>query len=128
MRRATEKQFGSLKAMTVEGAVNSPCVVLFHGYGADAADLLPLHEVLGQSKDVTWVFPDAPMEVIIAPGFYGKAWFQIDNKRLENSLRTGVPVDMSESTPNGIEGARKAAISLYEELLKKHSCVILGRV
>ncbi|MCB0351693.1 MAG: hypothetical protein KDD38_10955, partial [Bdellovibrionales bacterium] len=83
MRQAKEKQFGSLKTLTVEGSVNGPCVVLFHGYGADASDLVPIYEVMGLSKDVTWVFPEAPMEVIIAPGFYGKAWFQIDNKRLE---------------------------------------------
>lgn len=126
MRKAIEKQYGSLKTLTLEGASGGPCVVLFHGYGADAADLLPLHEIMGLSKDVTWVFPEASMEVIIAPGFYGKAWFQIDNKRLENSIRTGVAVDMSTSTPAGIEGARKAAISLYSDLLKKHSRVVLG--
>ncbi len=66
------------------------------------------------------------MEVIIAPGLYGKAWFQIDNKRLENALKNGVPADLSAGTPSGIESARKAAISLYEELLKSHSRVILG--
>ena len=126
MRQAKEKQFGSLKTLTVEGSVNGPCVVLFHGYGADASDLVPIYEVMGLSKDVTWVFPEAPMEVIIAPGFYGKAWFQIDNKRLETSLRTGEPVDMSQTTPNGLEAARKAAISLFDDLSKKHSHIVLG--
>jgi phospholipase/carboxylesterase len=126
MRQALHKQIGSIKTLTIEGAANGPCVVLFHGYGADASDLIPLSDMMKLSKDVTWVFPEAPMEVIIAPGFYGKAWFQIDNRRLEAAMANGEPIDMSNTTPPGLEAARKSATTLYDELIKKHSRVVIG--
>lgn len=100
MRTAINKKFGSLKSFVLEGAPGGPAVILFHGYGADAGDLLPLAEMMGLDKSITWVFPDAPMEVIIAPGFTGRAWFQIDNKRLEAALQNGEPADLSQTTPS----------------------------
>jgi phospholipase/carboxylesterase len=126
MRQAIEKTFGSLKTLTLEGKPNGAAVILFHGYGADFADLLPVAEMMGLPQDVTWVFPNAPMEVIIAPGFYGRAWFQIDSKRLEEAVRKGEPSDLSESNPPGLESARKLATSLYDDLLKKHSNIVIG--
>lgn len=121
------KKIGTLKCQVIEGApASGPCIVFFHGYGANSSDLIPLAEMMSLSTDVTWVFPEAPLQVIIAPGFYGKAWFQIDNKRLELAMKTGEPADMSMSSPKGLDAACMAAISMYEELLKKHSRVILG--
>ncbi len=126
MRQAVEKTIGALKTLKLEGKPGGPAVVLFHGYGADSSDLLPLAEMMGLSENVTWVFPNAPLEVIIAPGFYGRAWFQIDSQRLESALKRGEIVDMSKSTPQGLESAARAATSLYEELLKNHSTILLG--
>ncbi len=126
MKMATVKKIGSLKCQVIEGEAKGPCVVFMHGYGADSSDLIPLAEIMGLSPKVTWVFPEAPMQVIIAPGFTGKAWFQIDNTRLEAAMVSGEPVDMSESTPKGIETARATVVAMYDELLKQHSKVILG--
>jgi phospholipase/carboxylesterase len=126
MRRAVEKQFGSLKCLTLEGAVGGPCVVLFHGYGADSSDLLPLAEMMNSGPHITWVFPDAPLEVIIAPGFYGKAWYQIDMKRLEQAMVNGEPADLTQTKPPGLEEARKRAATLYDDLRAKHSHLVLG--
>ncbi|MEQ1665000.1 MAG: esterase [Bdellovibrionales bacterium] len=126
MRKAVQKQIGGLKTLTLEGKVGGSCIVLFHGYGADASDLIPLSDMLGLGEGVTWVFPEGPMEVIIAPGSHGKAWFQIDVSRLEKSMLSGEPVDMSQTTPSGIERARKNATLMYDEVLKKHSRIILG--
>lgn len=126
MRKSVSRQIGALKTFVMEGDKRGPCVVLFHGYGADASDLMPLADMMELPNSVTWVFPDAPLEVIIAPGFYGRAWFQIDAKRLENAMMNGEPADMSQTTPGGLEVASKMALSLYNELIKDHSKVILG--
>jgi phospholipase/carboxylesterase len=126
MRTSKEMQIGSLKCFVIEGAPKGPCVVLFHGYGADASDLMPLADIIGLSKNVTWVFPNAPLEVIIAPGFYGRAWYPIDNKRLEKSVMEGQPLDMSTIQPPGLENANRLANTLYDELVKNYSKVVLG--
>ena len=126
MRKAIEKQFGSLKGLCLEGSQGGPCVVLFHGYGADASDLLPLAEMLSMNPNITWVFPEAPLEVIIGPGFYGKAWFSIDAKRLEQAMVNGEPADLSQSEPKGLDEARKRVMSLYDDLVQRHNLVVVG--
>jgi len=126
MRQAVEKSIGALKTLVLEGKPKGAAVVLFHGYGADYTDLIPLSEMMNLSPDVTWIFPNAPNEVIVAPGFYGRAWFQIDTQRLEESIRRGEPTDMSNSTPPGLEGARKLAANFYSEVLKNYSSIVLG--
>ncbi len=124
--QAKPKTIGGLKTLIVEGAVRGPAVVLFHGYGADAADLLPLADLMSLSKDVTWVFPDAPLKIISAPGMHGRAWYPIDAQLLERSLRMGEPADLSQQEPQGLSSARTSALALYEELRMQHSSVIVG--
>jgi phospholipase/carboxylesterase len=126
MRHAVEKSIGPLKSLVLEGKPNTDtCIILFHGYGADASDLVPLADMMG-IPNATWIFPDAPMEVIIAPGIYGKAWFQIDQRRLENALVSGQPLDMSSVTPNGFEAAAKMALGLFENVRSKYKKVFVG--
>jgi phospholipase/carboxylesterase len=126
MRQAIEKTIGSLKVLMLEGRPEGAAVMLMHGYGADYSDLIPMAEMMGLSPDVTWVFPNAAQEVIIAPGFYGRAWFQIDTRRLEESVKRGETTDMSNTTPSGLEGARKMITTTYDELLKRYSRVVIG--
>jgi len=126
MKNAVAKSIGSLKSLSIDGTPGGPCVVFFHGYGADAADLIPLYDMLHLSSNTTFICPEAQMEVIIAPGMYGKAWFQIDSRRLEEAMKNGEPTDMSQTTPPGLEQARKVAARMYDELVEKHSKVIIG--
>jgi phospholipase/carboxylesterase len=120
------KKYGSLNCLVREGASNGPCVVFLHGYGADSSDLVPLSDMMNLSKDVTWVFPEAPLQVIIAPGFTGRAWFQIDTHRLEQAMIAGEPADLSQSTPKGLDSARALVAQMYDELLKQHSKIVVG--
>lgn len=127
MSQTVKKKYGPLNCLVREGKMaNGPCVVMLHGYGADSSDLVPLADMMGLPASVTWVFPEAPMQVIIAPGFSGKAWFQIDSKRLEQSMISGEPADLSQSTPKGLDSAREAVTQMYNELLKQHSSVVIG--
>lgn len=126
MGQAIQKTIGGLKTFTIEGAAGGPCVMLMHGYGADSADLVPLADMMNLSSQVTWVFPEAPQQVIIAPGFHGRAWYQIDMSRLEKAMVQGQTVDLSSTNPPGIDSARKHITNLYDALLRQHSKVIVG--
>lgn len=125
MKNAEEKSFGGLKTLVVNGDKKGPCIILFHGYGADASDLMPLSEMM-DIPNATWIFPDAPMEIIVAPGTFGKAWFNIDQRKLEKAMVQGELLDMSQTTPSGFEGAVRLAQSMYAEVSKVYDRIVVG--
>ena len=55
------KTFGTLDCIVVDEPGAERSIVLFHGYGADAADLAPLAREIRLSRPARWVFPDAPL-------------------------------------------------------------------
>lgn len=64
---------------------NAPAVVMFHGFGADASDLYPLHEAL--PRNFNYLFPGGPLEIPFTPWMSGRAWFAIDFAQLEQAKR-----------------------------------------
>lgn len=102
-----------------EGA---PTIVLFHGYGADGADLAPLAAELDLPRPARWLFPNAPLPL----DWGGRAWFQIDVQSIEKAQSTGKPVDWSGSDPAALEDARSAAGEFIESLRVPWQKLILG--
>src|SRR5262249_48823517 len=95
---------------------DAPTVVLFHGYGADGADLAPLAMELDLPRPVRWLFPDAPLPL----DWGGRAWFPIDVAAIDRAQRTGQAVDWSN------EGAAAPARRFLESLGVPWSRLILG--
>lgn len=123
---AQPQRIGPLEAVVSPGQPGGPCIVLFHGYGADANDLAPLAPMLDLPREVTWVFPEGHLEVPIAPGFYGRAWFSIDIDAYENAMRTGKHRELSEKRPPGLDQAKSKASQLLGALKSRHSQLIWG--
>lgn len=67
---------------TQDGA--NACIVLFHGYGADANDLAGLSGAFKFDTKVDWFFPQGIFEVPIGPMMSGRAWFQLRIADFEN--------------------------------------------
>ena len=67
---------------TTKGA--KTCVVLFHGYGADAEDLASLAQSLYFSEDVDFLFPQGLKTVSLGSGITGRAWFQLQSDNFES--------------------------------------------
>ncbi|MFZ9889014.1 MAG: alpha/beta hydrolase, partial [Myxococcota bacterium] len=108
---ATERSGGELRGV----------VVLCHGYGAPADDLVGLApEVLQRRPELAqhlrFVFPAAPLSLGLP--FGGRAGGPIDIERLERAMQRGETRDMSNEVPQGIETARRAMQRLLEELLR----------
>jgi phospholipase/carboxylesterase len=102
-----------------EGA---PTIVVFHGYGADGADLAPMALELALPRPARWLFPDAPLTL----DWGGRAWFAIDVASIELAQRTGKAVDWSESSPEALGEARSAAGAFVEALRVPWQKLILG--
>ena len=120
------KRIGDIDCLVVEGQPEAPCVVLFHGYGADAQDLYPFSMELGLAKNINWVFPNGIIEVPLGPQWTGRAWFSIDVQALEKSMREGTHRDMSQLRPPEMDRAAKLTRGLIKSLQSQYSKVIWG--
>lgn len=120
------KKIGPLDVVEISPAGHGPCVVLFHGYGADCFDLTPLAHAVAAPKGTKWYFPNAPLEIPIAPGFMGRAWFPIDIEALERSMRMGKFRDMTNSTPAGIDKSKILAHEFLTALDRKPEEIVIG--
>jgi phospholipase/carboxylesterase len=91
-------------------------VVLLHGFGAPGDDLVALHRVLDVGREVRFVFPEAPHSLPPQFGGMGRAWWQLDLDRMERAASAGVPRDLADEDPEGVEDARAKVQALLREL------------
>ena len=80
------QDFPPLKALMVEKD-NNPAlnVVLFHGYGANAMNLFPLHRYIDAGIPLRWIFPEGPDPV--NPPELGRSWFPLDIEAVHTGQR-----------------------------------------
>lgn len=112
----SRRTLGPLEALVVEGSGEAPAVVLFHGYGADAADLAPLASALPLRLRPTWVFPEGPLSLGPAGWPGARAWFPIDEKSLERAQYSGKPMDLAKGGAGAPEHFLRASALAKEAL------------
>ncbi|TGL62637.1 alpha/beta hydrolase [Leptospira jelokensis] len=120
------ESLGPLKVLRVKGDPDAPTVVLFHGYGASAFDLYPIHEVLVTDQKFNWVFPHGHLSIPLMPGYNGRAWFPIDMAALEEAIRKNDFRNFADKDPEGMDIARASAYLMLEALGVPWSQLILG--
>lgn len=110
-------KLGSLDTLEIEPAPGTTrgAVFLFHGFGADNADLASLSGVVEAPKHVCWYFPNGPHSVVIGPHMTGRAWFPLRLAELEQR-----GVDFTQETPEGMEKAVEQALKAVEAAKSKH--------
>lgn len=122
MRRVSTR-LGELDCQVVEaipeGADPELAVVLCHGFGAPATDLVPLASELVALKPelgprVRWVFPAAPLSLAALGMPHGRAWFHLPMEVLMGQERNWD--EFARSTPEGLPRARRALLSLLSAL------------
>jgi phospholipase/carboxylesterase len=96
------------------GGGEGPCVVLLHGFGAPGDDLVALADYIGAPAGTRWVFPAATLQPPQLAG--GRAWWMLDLDRLERSIASGQPRDLSDEDPVGLSDARAQVSSLMQVL------------
>jgi phospholipase/carboxylesterase len=122
MKRVSTR-LGELDCQVVEGIAEgaSPelAVVLCHGFGAPATDLVPLAQELVELKPalgakVRFVFPAAPLSLSAMGMPYARAWFHLPQELLMGRERNWD--QYAVSTPEGLAQARRALMSLLSAL------------
>ncbi|HWM88063.1 MAG TPA: hypothetical protein VNO33_19555 [Kofleriaceae bacterium] len=97
------------------GGGDGPVVVLLHGFGAPADDLIPLGGVLGApGSRIRFAFPAAPLTL---PGMWGagRAWWMIDISRFER-VASGDIRQLSDEVPEGMAEASERVAAMLDEL------------
>jgi phospholipase/carboxylesterase len=97
-------------------------IVMFHGYGANGADLAPLAGEIETKTKFDWEFPDAPLRL----PYGGLAWFQIDVEAINRAQTSGVPVDFSGSDARDLTAAREEGFRIVASLKVPWKDVVLG--
>jgi len=120
------QRLGGLDTVVIPGTPDGPTVVMLHGYGADAWDLVPLAQVLRVPPGTTWLFPNAPLEVPLGPHMSGRAWFAIDMAALEAAMIRGQHRDLSRDSPPAMEHARESILQMLTEAGANWSRTILA--
>jgi phospholipase/carboxylesterase len=97
-----------------EGGGDGPLLVLLHGFGAPAEDLVPLAFHMDLPPGTRFVCPGAPLALGM-PFSDARAWWMIDLARLE---RIGGDAWVRE-TPAGMDAARTKIIALLGECQRR---------
>ena len=112
------RQAGPLQAIEVYNSPDGKWVILFHGFGADAADLASLAEAVPLKKPVNWLFPNGPLSVPIGPGWTGQAWWAIKMSELDG--------DWTDRQPDGLSKAVDKIFKMFSSMKFEWKDVILG--
>jgi len=120
------RKLGPFDVIEIPGNPAGPYVIVFHGFGADAYDLLSLERVLNAPSGTGWLFPQGVLKVSDG-GISGRAWFPINVEKFDQNMRDGIYADMSGSTPEGLKKARTQAEEMIGALGVPYSrLVIMG--
>lgn len=128
------ERFGDLDAVLTggeadDGGGDGPVVVLLHGFGAPADDLVPLGKMLDVPRTTRFVMPAAPLELESGYGG-GRAWWLIDLMRIQAQLAAGEERNLSAEIPDGLAAAHAQVVALLGEVERKlgvpGSRIVLG--
>lgn len=89
-------------------------IILLHGYGADASDLVPLASAIETGSETRWIFLNAPQQVIIDTHMMGRAWFEIDILELSLIMEKGEYDKFTQVVPNGLLQARQLILDFIK--------------
>lgn len=122
-----KKQYGPLEVIEVPNEARSgPYIILFHGYGADAFDLLPLSTTLDPTHQATWLFPQGHLEIHFSPSYMGHAWFPVDIEALRKANESGIDYELFKTSPPELHKARDLVMQMLKIKEIPISEVILG--
>jgi phospholipase/carboxylesterase len=120
-------RLGQLESLAVPAKKDTDlCVVLLHGYGADASDLAPLANNLDPKQQAAWFFLQGPLEVPVGPMWTGRAWFPINVQELEAAMAQGRFRELVDWEAPGFEEARDKVLNSLQILNKTYGKVVLG--
>jgi len=116
----------SLEYRSRSGAPGTFTVVLFHGFGANAADLVPLSDAIDPLSRMNWYFPEAPHQIEIDGQRYGQAWFPESAEEMKEALYGNYFSRLEELDPEGLRQSAARGQALLSTLSVSPENLVLG--
>ena len=113
------RKIGSIDVLEIPGTPDGPVVVLFHGYGSSAYDLLSLHREIESRPGTSWYFPNGFVKIPLGLGMSGRAWFPIDMPALKNALQERGHGGLAFIIPTGLAEAQTRASEMLSLLAQE---------
>jgi phospholipase/carboxylesterase len=101
-----------------KGGGHGPIVILLHGFGAPADDLVSLADVITVPASTRFVFPEGPLSLSFGPSD-ARAWWLIDMSRIAADQAAGRVRDLSQDIPKGLAPAREKMLVFLKEVEQK---------
>lgn len=115
-----------LEVLEIPGDPQAATIVLFHGYGADAYDLVSLSKVYQGQPRPTWIFPNGHLKVSLGHGYEGRAWFPVNFQALQEAMQTRSPENIANAFPPELSEVRQLGKQLIAELNIPLSKLFIG--
>lgn len=123
----TAEKIGPLETIEIPGSRDAPCVVLLHGYGADANDLAPLSHVWKMPTATTWLIPNGPLKIPIGPHSIGRAWAPINMEEWQRAMMEGRPRDLSADRPPELLKSKELVLEMMKARgIKIENTIFIG--
>jgi len=134
--RATRTTLGGLQCVAAQATAGPPrlLVVLCHGFGAGAEDLVSLAPELVRLRPeleaARFLFPAAPLSIGFTGMGEGLAWWPIDFQRMEAAVREGEAGlrRFRAETPDGLPKARRMLRELLDVGCRQAGLPLSGAV
>lgn len=124
--KANKEKIGGLDCVVRRKEGAETAVVLLHGFGADANDLLPLSDYF-YAPEASWYFPNGILSVPFGNGWEGRAWFPISIAgKLQEAVLSGDWTQVEKFTPPGLEEAFECVNTFLNAIPQKYEKIILG--
>jgi phospholipase/carboxylesterase len=103
---------------------DSRAIIMLHGYGANNLDLAGLSSMIDMGG--TWFFPNGPIDLAFSPFYESRAWFPIDQKAMEEAMRSGGFRDFSKPASEPFIHALEAILPFIQEISARYKQVWIG--
>lgn len=126
MKLQQDKKSG-FKYLFNPGNPDKPTIIMFHGYGANAADLYSISELnFIQELELNWFFLDGPLAPPPVAMFGGRGWFDVDIAHFQKLIAEGRFKEFYAREPEGIESLHDKITLFLESMKLLPTEVILG--
>lgn len=118
-----------MDVVELPGEIGGHVNIIFHGFGADAMDLVGISHAIKPQPGTTWIFPDgiqSMADIYGQPGYPGRAWWPIDVTALEAAMAQGGTREMSNMVPPGIDELRGLVMDMIYQLDRPLDKITLG--
>lgn len=126
MIKQTRQQIGELECVIVrDSEIETPgtTIILCHGFGAPATDLVSLGTELIDAdprfSKAVFIFPGAPLK--LDPMFDARAWWMIDVEKIQQLMERGKTREMKRTSPERLPVCREAITQVIEFAKEEYS-------